>query len=259
MRNIARLAVAAGLYMASSIMGNADTPKPTIVLVHGAFADSSSWNLVVTRLKKDGYPVVAVANPLRGVKSDGDYVANVIKSVKAPVVLVGHSYGGSVISDAASDAHNVKALVFVAAFAPEKGESAVDLSSKFPGSTLAPTLASPVVLPGGEKDLYIDQGKFPEQFAADVPAATARLMAVAQRPITDAALAEPAPAAAWQAIPSWFIYGDADKNIPPKTLQWMAERAKSRKTVAVEGASHVVMISHPGEVTKLIEEAASAN
>lgn len=259
MRNIARLAVAAGLYMASSIAGHTEAPKPTIVLVHGAFADSSSWNRVVTRLEKDGYSVKAVANPLRGIKNDGEYVAGVIKTLKGPIVLVGHSYGGSVISDAAAGAQNVKALVFVAAFAPEKGESAVELSGKFPGSSLAPTLAEPVVLPSGAKDLYIDQSKFPEQFAADVPVVTARLMAVAQRPITDAALAEPAPEAAWKAIPSWFIYGDADKNIPPKALQWMADRAKSRKTIAVQGASHVVMISHPGEVTKLIEEAASAN
>lgn len=259
MNGITRLAVATGLLLASSVMGHAASQKPTVVLVHGAFADSSSWNRVVTLLEKDGYPVVAVANPLRGVRSDGEYVARVVKTVKTPVVLVGHSYGGSVISDAAAGVGNVKALVFVAAFAPEKGESAVDLSSKFPGSTLAPTLADPVVLSGGEKDLYIDQSKFQAQFAADVPAAAARLMAVAQRPITDAALGEPAPEAAWKAIPSWFIYGDADKNIPPKTLQWMADRANSRKTVAVAGASHVVMISHPGEVAKLIEEAAAAN
>ncbi|MBY5312490.1 MULTISPECIES: alpha/beta fold hydrolase [Rhizobium] len=258
MQKIAKFVIAAGFYAASALTGFADTEKPTIVLVHGAFADSSSWNRVVTRLERDGYNVKAVANPLRGVKTDGEYVAGVIKALKGQVVLVGHSYGGSVISDAAAGAQNVKALVFVAAFAPEKGESAADLSGKFPGSTLAPTLAEPVVLPSGEKDLYIEQGKFPDQFAADVPVVTARLMAVAQRPITDTALAEPATEAAWEAIPSWFIYGDADKNIPPKALQWMADRAKSRRTVAVQGASHVVMISHPGEVTKLIEEAASA-
>ena len=259
MRKIARLAVAAGLYAAWLTAGHTETAKPTIVLVHGAFADSSSWNRVVTILEKDGYPVLAVANPLRGVKTDGAYVAGVVKNVKGSVVLVGHSYGGSVISEAAAEAENVKALVFVAAFAPEKGESAVDLSGKFPGSTLAPTLAEPVILPGGQKDLYIEQSKFPDQFAADVPILTARLMAVAQRPITDAALAEPAREEAWKSIPSWFIFGGADRNIPPKALRWMADRAKSRKTVAVEGASHVVMISHPGEVAKLVEEAASTD
>ena len=258
MRKSAKLIAAAALSAATSLTVHAETIKPTIVLVHGAFADSSSWNHVISRLEKDGYPVLAVANPLRGVTSDGAYVAGILRGIKTPVVLVGHSYGGSVISDAATSASNVKALVFVAAFAPEPGESAVVLSGKNPGSTLGPTLAEPVALPSGAKDLYIDQQKFPEQFAADVPRATARLMAVAQRPITDTALAEPSPKAAWQTIPSWFVYGQADKNIPPVTLRWMAERAKSKRTVAIDGASHVVMISHPGEVTKLIEEAATA-
>ncbi|CAH0340870.1 alpha/beta hydrolase [Rhizobium sp. CECT 9324] len=258
MHKIARFALAASLYAASALPGLAGTHKPTVVLVHGAFADSSSWNHVVSRLEKDGYKVLAVANPLRGVKSDGEYVARVLKQVEGPVVLVGHSYGGSVISEAAASSSNVTALVFVAAFAPEKGESALDLSGKFPGSTLGPALAPPVEQAGGDQDLYIDQGKFPDQFAADVPIAEARLMAVAQRPISNAALAEPAPNAAWKTIPSWFVYGAEDKNIPPQTLQWMAERAKSRKTVSIKGGSHVVMISHPGEVTKLIEQAVSS-
>ncbi|MGR9172767.1 alpha/beta fold hydrolase [Hyphomicrobiales bacterium] len=232
--------------------------KPTVVLVHGAFADASSWNEVVARLEKDGYPVVAVANPLRGVKSDGDYVGRIVAGIKTPVVLVGHSYGGSVISEAAVETKNVEALVYVAAFAPEKGESAADLSGKFPGSTLAPTLAEPVALANGGKDLYIRQDRFHDQFAADVPAKAAKLMAATQRPITEAALTEGAPGAAWQTIPSWFIYGDADKNIPAKALGWMAERAHSRETVVVKGASHVVMVSHPDKVAKIIEDAASA-
>ncbi|WP_371674861.1 alpha/beta fold hydrolase [Neorhizobium sp. T25_27] len=251
-----KFAASATLYAVSLQPVSAETAKPTIVLVHGAFADSSSWNPVVSRLEKDGYAVMAVANPLRGVKSDAEYVGRVLEGLKVPVVLVGHSYGGSVISEAAAGAGNVKALVFVAAFAPDPGESAATLSGKNPGSTLAPTLAPPVVLGDGTKDLYIEQSKFPEQFAADVPLAAAKLMAVAQRPITDAALAEPTRNAGWKNIPSWFVYGDADKNIPPFTLQWMAERAKSKGTVAIKGSSHVVMISHPGEVAKLIEEAA---
>ncbi len=257
MRKPAQFAAAALLYAVSIIPVFAESLKPTIVLVHGAFADSTSWNQVVSRLEKDGYPVVAVANPLRGVQSDGDYVARVLGELKTRVVLVGHSYGGSVISVAAADAKNVQALVFVAAFAPEPGESAAALSAKFAGSTLAPTLAQPIDLQNGTKDLYIDQDKFPDQFAADVPLAVAKLMAVAQRPITDAALAEQAEKAAWKVIPSWFIYGDADKNIPPRTLQWMADRANSRHTVAIKGASHSVMISHPGQVAKLIEVAAT--
>ena len=233
--------------------------KPTVVLVHGAFADSSSWDGVVRGLQARHYPVIAAANPLRGPKFDAAAVASVVDSIKGPVVLVGHSYGGSVISAAASGKTNVKALVFVAAFAPDAGETALGLTGKFPGSTLGPTLAPPVPLPDGGKDLYIQQDKFPAQFAADVPVGKARLMAVGQRPIAEAALNEPSSEApAWKSVPSWSVYGSGDKNIPPAALAFMAERAKSVKTVVVEGASHVVMTSHPDAVAKLIAEAASA-
>ena len=232
--------------------------RPTIVLVHGAFAESASWNDVARDLRARSFPVVAAANPLRGVKSDADYVAAIVSSIPGPVVLVGHSYGGSVISAAAVGKPNVQALVFVAAFAPEVGESAADLSGKFPGSTLGPTLAAPVILANGGKDLYIQQDKFGKQFAEDVPPTVAQLMAVSQRPITEGALGEAAPAAAWKNVPSWFIYGDRDKNIPPAVLAFMAERAKSMKTVVVKGASHVVMISRPKLVSRLIVEAAGA-
>ncbi|WP_454715513.1 alpha/beta fold hydrolase [Caulobacter segnis] len=231
--------------------------KPTVVLVHGAFADSSSWNGVVADLTRDGYHVVAAANPLRGVANDAAAVRTVINAIPGPVILVGHSYGGTVISAAADGAGNVKALVYVAAFAPEVGESTFDLTGKFPGSTLPPTLDKPVDLPGGVHDLYIQQDKFPAQFAADVPLAQARLMAVAQRPLTDAAGAEKAVAASWKTIPSWWVYGEADRNIPPAAMKWMADRAKAKKVVTVPGASHVVMISHPHDVSKLIEAAAA--
>ncbi|MDQ0570552.1 pimeloyl-ACP methyl ester carboxylesterase [Variovorax paradoxus] len=232
--------------------------RPTVVLVHGAFAESGSWNDVARDLRARSFPVIAAANPLRGVKSDADYVAAIVGSIQGPVVLVGHSYGGSVISAAADGKPNVRALVFVAAFAPEVGESAADLSGKFPGSTLGPALAAPVLLPDGSKDLYIRQDKFAEQFAGDVAPALAQSMAVSQRPITEGALGEAAPAAAWKAVPSWFIYGDRDKNIPPAALAFMAERAKSMKTVVVKGASHVVMTSQPKPVARLIVEAAQA-
>lgn len=232
--------------------------KPTVVLVHGAFAESSSWDGVITKLHDRGFPVVAVANPLRSVKGDADYVASVLKGIDGPIVLVGHSYGGAVITNAVNGNDNVKALVYVAAFAPDTGESAVELSGKFPGGTLGPTLAPAVALPDGGKELYIQQDKLHAQFAADVPAAQAVRMAATQRPITEAALNEASAAAAWKTTPSWFIYGELDKNIPASALSFMATRAKSKRTVAVKGASHVVMVSHPEEVAKLISEAATA-
>jgi len=253
-----------GLALAISLTGLAAahaedrvSAKPTVVLVHGAFADSSSWNGVVADLTRDGYRVVAAANPLRGVANDAAAVRTVINSIPGPVILVGHSYGGTVISAAADGAANVKSLVYVAAFAPDVGESIFDLTGKFPGSTLPPTLDKPVDLPGGAHDLYIQQDKFPAQFAADVPLAQARLMAVAQRPLTDAAGAEKSVATAWKTIPSWWVYGEADRNIPPAAMKWMAQRAHARTVVAIPGASHVVMISHAHEVAKLIEAAAN--
>lgn len=233
-------------------------PKPTVVLVHGAFADSSSWNGVIQQLHRKGYKVIAAANELRSVKGDAASVTSLLKSIQGPVVLVGHSYGGPVISEAATDQDNVKALVYVAAFAPEVGENAAELSGRFPGSSLGPALAPPVALADGGKDLYIEQDKFHAQFAADVPAAQAALMAVGQRPVTDAALHEASTSAAWKTIPSWFVYGSADLNIPPAAQAFMAKRAHSRKTVVVKGASHVVMVSHPAEVAALIEQAAQA-
>ncbi|SNS82768.1 MULTISPECIES: alpha/beta fold hydrolase [Pseudomonas] len=250
------LALAASLVLSASAF--AQTGKPTVVLVHGAFADSSSWNGVVKILEKDGYPVIAAANPLRSVKSDGASVSALLTSIKSPVVLVGHSYGGNVITEAANDHANVKALVYVSAFAPDKGESAAELAGKFPGSTLGPTLAEPVALASGGKDLYIKQAKFRDQFAADVPAAQAALMAAEQRPVTEAALNEKSGEAAWKHIPSWFIYGDKDKNIPPQAMVFMAKRAKAKGEVVVKGASHVVMVSNPGPVARLIEKAAQA-
>lgn len=234
----------------------AQTDKPTIVLVHGAFAEASSWNGVVDILQNHGYPVVAVANPLRSVKSDAQYLADIVDSIKAPVVLVGHSYGGLVIGEMDGAGRDIKGLVFVAAFAAEMGETAAGLSGKFPGGSLGTALAPPVTLATGGKDLYIRQDKFHNQFAADVPAADAALMAATQRPVTEAALNEPANASAWKKIPSWFIYGDQDKNIPAAALAFMADRANSRKTVVVPGASHVVMVSHPDAVAELVMAAA---
>lgn len=249
-------AIAAGAMTLATASVMAAAPKPTIVLVHGAFAGSSSWNGVVAELSQQGYPVIAAANPLRGVASDGAYVAALARSVNGPVVLVGHSYGGAVISAAASGQANVKALVFVAAFAPDQGESALALTGKFPGSTLPPALAAPVKLDDGGEDLYVQQDKFPQQFAADVPLAQAQAMAATQRPIKAAALSEAAPAPAWKTLPSWSIHGTADLNIPPQAMAFMAERAKARKAVVVAGGSHALMVSRPREVAALIVDAA---
>ncbi|MFE0385066.1 esterase/lipase family protein [Streptomyces bungoensis] len=175
--------------------------KPTVVLVHGAFADSSSWNGVVEKLQSHEYPVVAAGNPLRTLTTDAEYVRQFVASIGGPVVLVGHSYGGSVISNAAKGLRNVKALVFVAAFLPDEGESAITLSAKFPGSTLGEALRPvPVTLPDGGQvtDLYIDRARFHDQFAADVAEETTSVLAATQRPVTDAALGEGASAPAWK-------------------------------------------------------------
>lgn len=255
-RFVIGLALSAALGASTSAM--ADAAKPTIVLVHGAFADSTSWNGVIKILEKDGYIVVAAANPLRSLKGDAQSVTDVLKGIQSPVVLVGHSYGGPVISEAAYGQANVKALVYVSAFAPDKGESAFDLTGKFPGSTLGPTLAKPVDLADGGKDFYIQQDKFHDQFAADVSVADARLMAATQRPVTEAALKEAATDPAWRTTASWWVYGDKDKNIPPQAMKFMAERANSKQTVVVKGASHVVMVSHPKTVAEVIEAAAKA-
>jgi len=247
-----------GIMLTSAVV-RAQPVKPTVVLVHGAFADASSWNRVIAILEKDGYSAVAVANPLRSVKADAEYVRALLATIKTPVVLVGHSYGGMVISNAAASQSNVKALVYVAAFAPEAGENAGGLNSKFPGSLVGPALAPPVPLPDGGHDLYVQQDKFHDAFAPDLPGDAGRVAAATQRPVTDVAFGEAAGEPAWKAIPSWFVYGDHDTAIPPKLHAFMAERAHARAAVIVKGASHVVMISHAKEVAKVIEDAAIAH
>jgi pimeloyl-ACP methyl ester carboxylesterase len=231
--------------------------KPTVVLVHGAFAESSSWNGVIAALLDDGYPVLAVANPLRGAKSDSDYLRSVLAGVDGDVVLVGHSYGGIVISNAGTGNDSVKALVFIGAFAPEAGESAIDLSGRYEGSTLGETLAA-VTLPDGGTDLYIRQDRYHAQFAADASPGEAAIMAVTQRPIVESALNEPSGEPAWKAIPSWFLFGTEDKNIPAAAHRFMAERAGSRRTVELQGGSHAVAIPEAAAVVDLIREAATA-
>lgn len=227
--------------------------RPTVVLVHGAFAESASWNGVVSGLVADGYPVLAVANPLRGVASDAAYLDAVLATLDTDVVLVAHSYGGMVTSNVRSD--RVRALVFVGAFAPDVGDSAATLSARSPGSTLAETLCS-VPLPDGDTDLYIRPERYHAQFAADSAAADAAVMAATQRPITQAALEEASADAAWRRLPSWFLFGGQDRNIPAAVHRFMAERAGSRRTVELPAGSHTVAIPEAGRAVELIRDAA---
>jgi len=229
--------------------------KPTIVLVHGAFADGSGFFSVARQLTDDGYPVIAAPNPLRGLSLDATHVRALLDSIDGPIVLVGHSYGGAVISAAATAKSNVKALVYLAAFVPDTGESAQALVEKFPGSTIGESL-KPVPLPEGQVDLYIDPRVFHSNFAADLPPEEAALFAVTQRPATGAALGEPAAGPqAWHTIPTYNLISGADKIIPRAAQEFMASRSGATVEV-VEGASHLVFVSHPATTVALIEKAA---
>ncbi|SDG03550.1 Pimeloyl-ACP methyl ester carboxylesterase [Blastococcus aurantiacus] len=235
------------------------TDLPTVVLVHGAFADSSSWNGVIAQLRRDGYPVIAVANPLRSLAGDAEFLRDVLDGVGGPVVLAGHSYGGSVMSEAADGHPQVVALVYVASFLLDEGESTGELAGKYPGNELGSALRPvPVRSPGGQTvdDLYIEQEKFQAIFAADVPADAAALMAVTQRPILGDALADKATKAAWKTIPSWTLVTAEDLAVPAEAQRFMAERASS--TVVEVDASHAVTVSRPVAVARLIDEAARA-
>ncbi|MBM0230576.1 alpha/beta hydrolase [Micromonospora sp. STR1_7] len=228
----------------------------TVVLVHGAFAESASWNGVIERLGP-AYSVVAVANPLRGVTTDAAYVRDVVRGIGGPVLLVAHSYGGMVITEAAADEPTVRGLVYVNGFCPDTGESALALSGKFPGSTLGDTLVSYPVSSGGN-EVAIGQDAYHAQFAADVSDDQAALMARTQRPVTEQALGEGLATATppWQSLPTWFVFGDSDNNIPVAVHRFMAERAGARGIREVAGASHAMTVSRPGEVAESVIEAA---
>jgi pimeloyl-ACP methyl ester carboxylesterase len=231
--------------------------KPTIVLVHGAFAESSSWNGVIDSLLGAGHPVIAAANPLRGLISDAAAVGDVVRAVEGPVVLVGHSYGGAVISNVPAEAGEIVGLVYVCAFAPEVGEDCITLSERFPGSTLGAALR-PVPRSDGTTDLSIAQDRFNAQFCADLPAPMAARMGSTQRPVTQEALSEPSgETSLWKQLPSWFLIGAEDRNIPAALQHFMAERAGARRTVEIPGASHAVAASQPEATADLILEAAA--
>ncbi|MER7792841.1 alpha/beta hydrolase [Streptomyces sp. NPDC097640] len=229
---------------------------PTIVLVHGAFGDSGMWKGVIARLQAQGYTTVAAANPLRGLESDAQYVATVTKAVDGPVVLVGHSYAGAIITRAAREASNVEALVYVAAFQPDEGESALQNASRFPGAKMGPdtTIA---IEHEGEPELRILPEHYQDVIAGDLPAETTDVLAVTQRSVRVQALtAELSGTPAWRILPSWAVVASQDNAIPAQAQEFMAERAGSH-VVRVE-ASHAVAISQPDAVADLIIEAAKA-
>jgi len=231
-------------------------PTPAVVLVHGAFAESSSWNGVITDLTARGIDTLAVANPLRSLAGDAEYVNDVIAGLGRPVLLVGHSYGGLVITEAASTNPAVVGLVYVCAFAPDHRENAFDLSTRFPGSTLGEALISRP-LSGGGAEFAIRNDLFGEQFCADVPDEVAALMAVTQRPVTQQALTDGlrATAPAWRSLPSWFVVAGEDRNIPAALQRFEAERAGARGVRELPSASHAAAVSHPAEVARTVAEA----
>ncbi|MFF3783894.1 alpha/beta fold hydrolase [Streptomyces sp. NPDC001933] len=234
-------------------------PTPTAVLVHGAFADAASWTGVIAELQNHGVPVVAPPNPLRGLASDAAYIASVAAQINGPVVLVGHSYGGAVISVAGA-AENVVGLVYVAAYVTEEGESLGELQGRFPLSPLVSNLKEAAYPGEGAKpatEVTIRADAFPDIFAADVPAATAEVLAVTQRPLATSAFTETASTAAWRTRPSWALVAGADQAINPEVERFGAERAGAT-IVEIEGASHAVAVSRPKEVAELIRDAVRA-
>lgn len=244
---------ALGLLFAAASIATAQTisAKPTIVLVHGAFADGTSWQYVIPLLEKEGYNVIAVQNPLSSLADDIATTKRVIDAQKGPVVAVGHSYGGVVITGAARGNRNVKALVYIAAFAPEADEPVGPLTEKYP-SALAKALR-----PDAIGYLYIDRGLFRETFAADVSAAEASVMSAAQKPVNSTVFGATLSSPAWKVIPSWYLVARNDRAINPELERFYAKRM--RATTSEVNSSHVPFISHPKVVARVIEDAANAS
>src|SRR6516225_6367496 len=238
------------LSLASGAVG--DSMKPTIVLVHGAFADGSGWQKVIPILQSDAYPVIAVQNPLTSLPDDVATTKRVIDAQKDPVVVVGHSYGGAVITEAAAGNPNVKALVYVAAFAPEPGEP---LGGPVEEKFARPALNSAIV-PAAGGFLYIDRAKFHDDFCKDLSAADARVMAATQKPLNGSVFGASVAQAAWKTVPSWYIVSSQDQAINPELERFYAKRMGAKTTELK--SSHVSFLSHPNEVVRIIVEASRA-
>ncbi|WP_307806396.1 alpha/beta hydrolase [Streptomyces sp. FH025] len=235
--------------------------KPTIVLVHGAWADAAGWTPVVERLEKAGFPVMAPPNPLRGLDSDAQYISAVLHQISGPVVLVGHSYGGAVITNAAVGNPNVKALVYIAAFAPAQGDSLASLNGSAPGRSIpaVPAIPTSYPQPGGSTgtELTINPAKYPAVFLNNqLPPAQEQALAAEQKPLSLDAVTEPSGTPAWQTIPSWYMVAKNDRAIAPDLERFMATRADAH-TIEVNGP-HLIMLTNPGAVTTLVEQAARA-
>jgi pimeloyl-ACP methyl ester carboxylesterase len=234
------------------------TDKLTVVLVHGAFADASSWNPVIERLQAKGIDVAAPPNPLRGISHDSAYIASFLRQIPGPVLAVGHSYGGAVISNAATDADNVVGLVYVAAFAPDEGEALGEIEAGSKDSVLNSALV-PLQYPengGTATEFAIDPAKFHDAFAADLPAEQTAVMAATQRPAAEAGFSERSGPPAWKTKPSWAVVAIGDTAAGADVVRSMAERAGAEIT-ELEG-SHVIMVSKPGAVADVIMAAAAA-
>jgi pimeloyl-ACP methyl ester carboxylesterase len=229
----------------------AASPKPAIVLVHGAFADASGWSRVIPILERDGYFVTAVQIPLTSLSDDVATAKRVVDSQKGPVVLVGHSYGGAVITGAAAGSPNVKALVYLAAFAPDGGEA---LGA--PGAKFAQPPLNSALIPDSAGFLYVDRAKFHDAFCKDLPEAEARVMAATQKPLSGSVFEASVSAAAWKTVPSWYVVSSQDRAINPELERFYAKRMGA--TTSEISASHVAFLSHPSEVAKVILAAAAA-
>jgi pimeloyl-ACP methyl ester carboxylesterase len=234
--------------------------RPTIVLVHGAFAESASWDRVIDPLVAEGHRVIAAANPLRGPATDAAAISDLVRSIDGPVVLVAHSYGGAVISNVDADAGEIAGLVYVNAFAPDAGENCFQLAGMFPGSMLGEATVQPVPRSDGTTDFYVASDPFHDIFCADVPAPQAALMAATQRPATQEALVEPSgERPLWKRAPSWFLIGEEDRIIPADLQRYMAKRAGAHRTIEVPGASHAIAVSRPDATVHPILEAAAVS